>query len=81
MAFDNSAPPDVELDPFGAIAWLGERFDEARDLLRMHASSIRDLMAENQRLRDRIVTLEAGRGVNGRDDDQLGGDVPKPQLH
>jgi hypothetical protein len=77
------AAPDIEADPLGHIAWLSQQFAELSERLRVHASVIRDLIVENQRLHDCVVTLEAaGRlAVNRRDEDQLSNEPPKPQVH
>jgi hypothetical protein len=65
----NPATPDAESDPIGCISWLSEQFAELNERLRVHATVIRDLITENQRLHDRIVTLEAA-GRSARDQNE-----------
>jgi hypothetical protein len=82
-ASGSSTSPDIESDPLGYISWVGEQFIELNERLRLHATVIRDLIHENQKLHDRVATLEAvGRlEVNRRDEDQMSNNLPKPQLH
>lgn len=69
----------IETDPFGYIAELKQEIAGACELLRIHASAIRNLIAENHQQRERIAVLEAADRISRRDEEPQ--QLPARQLH
>jgi hypothetical protein len=71
----------IETDPFGYLAKLKQEFVGACELLLVHDRAIRNLVAENQRLHERLAALEAANRISRRDDEQPSERELLPQLH